>query len=65
MVVIATQIVHENNFKAIEEVQISIGSDRIIRVNIDGVCALRVRAMKNAHIVVEDLKSLSNNGEGL
>ena len=43
MVAVSTDIIHEQNFTADIQVKVVEGADRIIRVNIDGVCALRVR----------------------
>jgi len=56
MVAVASQIVHEQNFLAMHQVEIVVGSDRVVRVNIDGVCALRVR-MQPACVLEADFLS--------
>jgi hypothetical protein len=42
------------NHTATQDVELVIGSDRIIRINIDGTCALRVRLQEGAALYIED-----------
>jgi hypothetical protein len=46
MVATGVQIQHESNFQAESQVEVVVGADRIVRVNIDGRCALRIRMTK-------------------
>lgn len=55
MVAVASQIKHETNFVAHEQLQISIGSDRVVRVNVDGICAIRVRMAKLCELELDNL----------
>lgn len=43
---------------AIKELELIVGSDRIFRVNIDGVCSLRVRLHGDAELVIRDFRKL-------
>lgn len=50
MVATSVAIIHEQNFKATEQVEIIGGSDGVVRINIDGVCALRIRVMSGCKL---------------
>jgi len=54
MVAVATDILHEQNFDATQQLEVMIGHDKIVRVNIDGICALRVRLPKDMKVLVQD-----------
>lgn len=58
MVATGSKIIHESNFEATDEVEIMVGSDRIIRINIDGHCALRVRLKKTCQGVLDDVNGV-------
>lgn len=47
MAVTGTQVVHEDNFIANTEVDVVVGRDRVVRLNVDGVCVARVRMTKD------------------
>lgn len=57
MVATAVAIIHEQNFKAERELQIVGQPNGIVHINIDGVCALRVKMVSGAKldINVEDM----------
>lgn len=59
-VAVASEIIHESNFAAIHQVEIMVGADKIVRINIDGVCALRVRASQTCAIVIQDDFSIAD-----
>jgi hypothetical protein len=44
------------NHTATRDVELVIGSDRIIRINVDGICALRVRLQGDALVYVRDMR---------
>jgi hypothetical protein len=44
------------NHTATQDVELVIGSDRIIRVNIDGICALRVRLQRDVSVYISDMR---------
>jgi hypothetical protein len=50
MVAVGTDILHQQDFKASHQLEVMVGSDRIVRINIDGVCALRVRLEKGCKL---------------
>lgn len=43
-----------NDHLAEKQLEIVIGSDRIIRINIDGTCVLRVRLEPGAEYVIDN-----------
>lgn len=49
----AAEIVHETNVQAEHQLEVMIGSDRIVRINVDGVCAMRVRCLADCEIRVD------------
>ena len=66
MVAISTDILHEQNFEASKEAECYVGADSIMRINIDGVCALRIRLKDGCSVVyrndtteVEDLSTIN------
>jgi hypothetical protein len=54
MVATATQILHQQDFEATKQVECTLGADNILRINIDGVCVLRVRAKEECEIILRD-----------
>lgn len=58
MVAVAAQILHEKNFKAEQSFEIFVGADKIVRINVDGVCAIRVRLGDNCFCRYEDVLPL-------
>lgn len=65
MVATATQILHEQNFIAEKELELFFGEDGLVRINIDGVCALRVRVNKDCRLKIHypDDESVYNTGK--
>lgn len=45
-VAIAVDVLHETNIQAVHGVDIFVGSDNIVRINVDGICVVRVRLQK-------------------
>ncbi len=43
-------IQHELNLSASRQFEVIVGEDHIARVNVDGVCVLRVRCAKDAQV---------------
>jgi hypothetical protein len=46
MVATSVEILHQQDFAAKSQVEVMVGKDHVVRVNIDGVCALRIRMEK-------------------
>jgi hypothetical protein len=53
----ATGYIQMQDYTAIKQLEVVIGSDRIVRVNIDGICALRVRMVANSTLQVSNVAS--------
>jgi hypothetical protein len=39
---------------AIKQLELVVGTDRIVRVDIDGICALRVRMLDGCEYITDD-----------
>jgi len=53
MVATALQILHQQDFIAEKQFEVIVGMDNIARVNIDGICAIRVRLTSDCEIVLD------------
>lgn len=51
MVATGIQILHQQDFQAETEAEVAVGSGRIVRINIDGVCVLRIRMKERSRFV--------------
>lgn len=54
----ATGFIQMQDCTAIKQLELVVGADRIFRVNIDGICALRVRMHGDAELVIRDFRKL-------
>ncbi len=57
MVAVATQVLHEHNMIAKQQCEVVAGLDNVVRVNVDGVCVLRVRCEKGTEVKLDDPKT--------
>lgn len=49
-----TGFIHAMDHAAFKQVEVVIGADRIVRVNIDGICALRARMRDGCEYITDD-----------
>lgn len=54
MVATGSEITHQQDFRAEHQIEVMIGTDKIVRVNIDGVCAIRAKAEGNCKIEIHN-----------
>ena len=48
----------ERDYFADKEFNVVIGADRIVRINVDGMCVLRIRMEKDCVVKIDDRQSL-------
>ena len=53
-----TGFIQAMDHTVIRQLELVVGNDRIFRVNIDGICALRVRLHGDAELVIRDFRKL-------
>lgn len=53
MVATSVDIIHQQDFKAEKQCEVLVGADSIIRINIDGICVLRVRIEKGCELMID------------
>lgn len=50
MVAVATQVLHQQDFKASSQVEVTLQTTNVIHVNVDNICVLRVRCEKGTQV---------------
>jgi hypothetical protein len=60
----ASGFIEMQDHTAIKQLELIVGTDRIVRVNIDGICALRVRLHGDAELVIRDFRKLLEPSNG-